>query len=54
VLSGSADVAGESLGLWESAFIGAQDAAEVRAGATGAELVALHCPPTEPEYAPRG
>ncbi len=54
VLSGSADIAGETLGLWESAFVGAQDAAGARAGATGAELVALHCPPTEPEYAPRG
>lgn len=52
VLSGSASIAGASLEPWESAFVGAQDVAEARAGATGAELVALHCPPTEPEYAP--
>jgi hypothetical protein len=53
VLSGSAGIAGQALAPWESAFVGAQDAAEARAGAGGAELVALHCPPTEPEYAPR-
>lgn len=53
VLSGSASIAGEALAPWESAFVGAQDVAEARAGAKGAELVALHCPPTEPEYGPR-
>lgn len=53
VLSGTALAAGGQLSLWESVFAGAEETLDVVAGDSGAELVALHVPPTEPEYAPR-
>lgn len=54
VLSGSAHIGDVDLRRWESAFVAAPDAdAEVRAGADGAEVVALHIPETAPEYMER-
>lgn len=53
VLAGAIAAAGRQLGLWESVFVSADEALEVAAGSAGAELVALHVPPTEPAYAPR-
>ncbi len=50
VLTGSAVLAGRPLGEWESAWVGTGDAAGVTAAEGGAELIALHVPPTEPEY----
>jgi hypothetical protein len=53
VLAGSAEMQGTELAPWESLFATA-DERDVRvvAGAQGAELVVLHMPVTEPEYAP--
>lgn len=53
VLSGTAVAAGRQLSPWESVFASADETLDVVAGDSGAELVALHVPPTEPEYAPR-
>ena len=54
VLAGSASLNGTMLEPWESAFVPASDGdARVTAGVDGAQLVALHMPPTAPEYMPR-
>lgn len=54
VLAGSAAVAGTELAPWESGFATADErAVSVVAGESGAELVALHMPVTEPAYAQR-
>ena len=51
VLAGSASVATHLLGLWESVFASADEQLALSAGPGGAEIVLLHVPPTEPEYA---
>lgn len=51
VLSGSAQVQGNALQVWESAFVSSAEVAlPVTAGPDGAEIVVLHMPDTEPEY----
>lgn len=50
VLSGTATVAGSTLGRWESAFATADERLVLTAGARGAEIVVLHVPPTDPAY----
>ena len=52
VLAGTATITGQLLGLWESAFASAGETAVLTAGACGAEVVLLHVPATEREYAP--
>jgi hypothetical protein len=53
VLAGSAAVQGAELAPWESAFATADERdVSVVAGTQGAELVVLHMPVTQPEYAP--
>lgn len=54
VLAGTAAVAGQTLGRWESVFATAEERLALAAGPQGAELVLLHVPPTAAEYAPAG
>jgi hypothetical protein len=52
VLAGTAQLQGTELARWESGFVSAnENHAAVAAGEDGVEIVALHMPITEPEYA---
>jgi redox-sensitive bicupin YhaK (pirin superfamily) len=59
VLSGSAQAGGQAvstgqtMGRWESVFATREEILTITAGQTGAEVVVLHVPPTEPEYQPK-
>ncbi len=53
VLAGTMNVDGQVLQRWESVFASADDRLVVGAGDSGGEYVALHVPPTEPEYLPQ-
>ncbi|MDB5860774.1 MAG: hypothetical protein JWQ76_4463 [Ramlibacter sp.] len=54
VLAGAALVDGTTLSLWESAFLPATDGEVVTtAGAQGAQVIALHMPPTAEPYLPQ-
>ena len=52
VLAGTGCCADNDLALWESAFATADERIALEAGGQGAEIVVLHVPPTEAEYAP--
>ena len=53
VLAGSAQAAGQILGRWESVFATREEILTLTAGDSGAEIVVLHVPPTEPAYQPK-
>lgn len=53
VLEGSLEVAGERLGLWESAYLSAHEPSmNLQAGPEGAAVLVMRCPPTAPAYLP--
>ena len=53
VLDGELEVAGETLGLWESAFLSAgEPAITLRAGGSGATVLVMRSPATDAAYLP--